>query len=124
MSKSDFIQKVKKRDNRLIKAQAEFFYDYPEKIVTNEEDDTHHISKKIASEVDNIEKNALIISPYFILTKAMLTTFSKLRKKIYGVIYKTTENGQEVIYYKLPYAGFMKILGANIMSLFPIDGYL
>ncbi len=44
--------------------------------------------------------------------------------KTYGVIYKTTENKKEVRYYAPPYSGFFKKLGVNILSYFPIEGYL
>lgn len=257
---SVFIQQIKTHDLYLTKAKAEFYYDLPQKITTDEDDDTYHITKKIGEAFKKIKHSLLIISPYFIPTHDMIQKFQYLRdhhveiiiitnslastdvflvysgyqkhirkllkmgikiyeikpnsfarlksskswirqnrislhsklmvldnryltlgsanidprsiklntetfmiidsKKLcntliakardvilsddlielswgeiprpytlkgiknYGVIYKTTENGKKIIYYKPPYSGFWKILGTNIMSYLPIDGYL
>ena len=260
MLKSPFVVELQKQKISFVKAKAAFFYDHPEKIITDIEDDTYHISKEIDREFNKIQKSVLIISPYFIPTKNMLKKFKILRQrgvditvvtnslastdvfivysgyqkhveallkmgvsiyelkpnsfkdlrqtnqwikqnrislhtklmildgryltlgsanidprsiklntetfmiidskflankllseakkllvsddfieiswgeipvpyrlsgvKSYGIIYTTTEKGVKKVYYKPPYSGFFKIMGANFLSYLPIDGYL
>jgi putative cardiolipin synthase len=260
MMQSHFIQSIESDSIKFVQADAMFFYDLPQKITTDIEDDTYHISKEIGREFENIKQSALIISPYFIPTRTMLEKFKILRKrgveitvitnslastdvfivysgyqkhikallamgvkvyelkpssfarfkrskkwikqnrislhtklmilderyltigsanidprsiklntetfmiidskelvekllrearlainsddfieiswgeipvpyaldgvKNYGIIYKTTQNGVPKVYYKPPYSSFLKIMGANIISYLPIEGYL
>jgi len=42
----------------------------------------------------------------------------------YGPIWHTLEDGKEKIYYAPPHVGFWKRLGTDVISLFPIRGYL
>lgn len=42
----------------------------------------------------------------------------------YGPIWKSIEEGKEKIYYAPPHVGFWKALGTDILSVFPIKGYL
>ncbi len=42
----------------------------------------------------------------------------------YGPIWHTLEDGKEKIYYTPPHVGFWKRLGTDIISIFPIRGYL
>ena len=260
MQESTFLEDVRSNKIKLTQAKAAFFYDLPQKITTDVNDDKYHISKEIEREFEHIQKSVLIISPYFIPTKDILKKFQILRNrgvsitiitnslastdvfivysgyqkhirslvemgvqvyeikpnsfkrfknakkwisqervslhtklmildnryltigsanldprsiklntetfmiidsqtlahrlldeakrvllsddlieiswgevpvpyslsgiKSYGIIYTTTEEGIKKVYYKPPYSGFFKILGANLLSYFPIDGYL
>jgi len=81
MLQSSFLEKIKKGKITFIKANAAFFYDLPEKITTDIEDNTYHISREIEREFKHITKSILIISPYFIPTQDILQKFQTLRNR-------------------------------------------
>ena len=63
------------------RARAKFFYDLPQKVATDIDDERYNIAAEIKDEFKKIQKSALIISPYFIPTKEILRQFRYLRKR-------------------------------------------
>ncbi len=61
--------------------QTNLFYDLPNKVTSDENNNTHHISKQISEELKEVDKELLIISPYFIPSEALMQRFRELRKK-------------------------------------------
>jgi len=82
-------------------------------------------SKKLALELLQKTKKSIISDDFIKVTWGEIPVPYTLKDiKFYGPIYKTTENGKEKTYYNPPYSGFFKTLGTNILSYFPIEGYL
>lgn len=79
---ASFFQAVRNDELEFIVAKRTYlFYDFPSKVVTNENEDGSHISKQINANLTNVEKELFIISPYFIPSKSLLERFEKLKKK-------------------------------------------
>jgi len=110
MQKAEFIKAVESKSIEFIKANAAFFYDYPQKITTAINDDTYHISKEIAREFKHIQKSALIISPYFIPTTDMLKKFKLLRERGVSITIITNSLASTDVF--LVYSGYQKHIKA------------
>ena len=87
---SDFNQK--RLQNSLVLTvvnSADFYYDPPHKVSRNENANKHNISQQIQSDMHHIKKQAIIISPYFIPSDALMQTFQALRARGVEVIIVT-----------------------------------
>ncbi len=82
MSNSDFAKKVVQKKLQLTVAeQADFYYDYPEKVNTDENDNRTHISAQISNDLKQISKDLIVISPYFIPSQEMMARIKELREQ-------------------------------------------
>ena len=80
MAHSDFGKKVAQGKLQLTVAErADFYYDYPEKVNTDENDNRTHISAQISSDLKHVSKDLIVISPYFIPSQEMLARMKELR---------------------------------------------
>ena len=61
--------------------QTDLFYDHPQKVLTDENDNTYHISAQVDETLTEVKKELIIISPYFIPSDKMLARFKHLRQK-------------------------------------------
>ncbi len=82
MVRSDFARKVTQGKLQLTVAKrADFYYDYPEKVNTDEGDSRTHISAQISNDLKQVSSDLIIISPYFIPSKQMMARMKALREK-------------------------------------------
>ena len=82
----------KRLHNKLIMTvaeSAEFYYDPPNKVSRDENKNKHNISQQIKSDIKNIKKQAIVISPYFIPSDALMQEFKILRARDVEVIVVT-----------------------------------
>ena len=61
--------------------ETHLFYDHPNKVITDENDNRFHISKQIDSNLKDVHHSLLIVSPYFIPSERMMKELALLRKK-------------------------------------------
>ena len=106
MFDAEFLQKIASHTITFTKADAAFFYDFPEKITTPINDDTYHISKEIEREFENIKESALIISPYFIPTEDILKKFQILRDRGVSITVITNSLASTDVF--IVYSGYQK----------------
>ncbi len=79
---SSFSTKTQRDKLMLTVAQkVNFFYDNPEKVVKDENDNKGHISQKISADLKEVTADLIIISPYFIPSDTMMKRLKDLRKK-------------------------------------------
>jgi putative cardiolipin synthase len=79
---SDFNKKIANNDLQLIVAKrTDFYYDLPNKVNTNENDNSTHISSQISEDLKHVKNDLVIISPYFIPSDKMMVRLKTLRKK-------------------------------------------
>jgi len=82
MARSRFLKKISQRTLEMIVAKrTDFYYDYPEKVTTNENDRQTHISSQISKDLKQINHELIIVSPYFIPGAEMMAELRALRKK-------------------------------------------
>ena len=82
MVRSDFATKIYQGKVAMTVAkQADFYYDYPEKVNTDENDNRTHISAQISADLKHISNDLIIISPYFIPSQEMMGKLRALREK-------------------------------------------
>jgi len=78
---SEFNRKLAKKELELIVAeQTDFYYDYPSKVSTDENNNETHISSQVREELKEVNKEAIVISPYFIPSDEMIENFKRHRK--------------------------------------------
>jgi len=79
---SDFNQKIVHNDLQLTVAKrTDFYYDLPNKVSTNENDNSTHISSQISEDLKHIKNDLVIISPYFIPSDQMMEKIKLLRER-------------------------------------------
>ncbi len=84
---SEFNRKLAKKELELTVAeQTDFYYDYPSKVSTDENNNETHISSQIREELREVNKELIAISPYFIPSDEMIENLKRHR-----------ENGVDVI---------------------------
>jgi len=84
---SDFNRKIAQKNLKLIVAkQADFYYDHPSKVSTDEKDNRTHISAQISEDLTHVQHELIIISPYFIPSDEMMHKLKSAREKGVKVI--------------------------------------
>lgn len=79
---SVFNQKIAQKNLQLTVAKrTDFYYDYPSKVNTNENDNSTHISSQISEDLKHIKNDLLLISPYFIPSDQMMAKLKTLRER-------------------------------------------
>jgi len=82
MARSRFLKKISQRTLEMIVAErTDYYYDYPEKVTTNENDNQTHISSQISEDLKHINHDLIIVSPYFIPGEELMKVLRALRKK-------------------------------------------
>jgi len=77
-----FSKAIARRDLKLrVAERTDLYYDHPNKIITPETDTTYHISAQIDKSLEKVEKDVIIISPYFIPSQMMLRQIRKMCEK-------------------------------------------
>ena len=61
--------------------RTDLFYDHPQKVLTDENNNTYHISTQVDEALKKVERELIIISPYFIPSDKILARFKHLRQK-------------------------------------------
>ncbi len=119
---SSFMKKVKNRTLRFTVAKkVRFYYDAPSKVVSDENNDSTHISAQLHKNMKRATKSVTIISPYFIPSEQMMKKLKKLREK--GVEVNIVTNSlasTDVIPVYAGYQHYIKPLlgmGVNIYEL-------
>jgi putative cardiolipin synthase len=79
---SPFMQQIQRDDLILTVADKTYlYYDHPNKVITDEEDTTYHISSQIDQRLQKVDHDLMIISPYFIPSQTLMNDLRKLRQK-------------------------------------------
>ena len=79
---SPFSRKIKQHKLVLtVSHKVHFFYDNPDKVANDENNNSGHISEKISEDLKKVDKDVIIISPYFIPSDAMMQRLKRLREK-------------------------------------------
>jgi len=79
---SDFNRKIFQDDLTFIVAkQTDFYYDHPSKVSIDEQDNATHISAQVKEELLEVEKDLILISPYFIPSDQMMQSLKKDRER-------------------------------------------
>ena len=82
MASSDFSQKIVEGKIKLtVVKRADLYYDYPEKVRSNEEDTRTHLSSRISYDLKHVERELIIISPYFIPSEEFMAKLKALRER-------------------------------------------
>ena len=90
MAHSDFMQKISQDKIEMIVAKrTDFYYDYPEKVSTDENDNKTHISVQVSEDLKHVSRDLIIISPYFIPGQEMIEQLRALRKRNVRIIIVT-----------------------------------
>ncbi|MEA3419257.1 MAG: phospholipase D family protein [Campylobacterota bacterium] len=81
MARSDFAKNIFQGKVELTVAKrTDFYYDYPEKVNTDESDNRTHISAQISADLKHVSNDLIIISPYFIPSQEMMERLRVLRE--------------------------------------------
>lgn len=79
---SPFNQQILQKNLKLTVAkQTEFYYDQPSKVSTDHKDTTNHISSEIKEELKDVQKDLMIISPYFVPSDEMMLGLKQDRER-------------------------------------------
>lgn len=79
---SNFNHRLSQKNLTLTVAeQTDFYYDQPTKVSTDERDTTTHISSQFRKELQDVQKELIIISPYFIPSDAMMLRLKEIRER-------------------------------------------
>ncbi|MEA3490689.1 MAG: phospholipase D family protein [Campylobacterota bacterium] len=82
MLRSDFAKDIfRGKVDMTVAKRADFYYDYPEKVNSDEDDDRTHISVQISSNFEHATNDLIIISPYFIPSREMMKRLKGLRER-------------------------------------------
>jgi len=124
MLSSDFNQKVSQKNLTFTVAdQTDFYYDHPSKVSTDENDNTTHISAQISEDLKDVQKELIIISPYFIPSDEMMVKLKEARIRGVKVIIITNSLAStDVMPVYSGYQGYIKPLtemGVELYELKP-----
>ena len=121
---SDFMRKVKEHKLILtVVKNANFYYDSPNKVNTNKNDDSTHISTQLAKHLKKVKSTLLIISPYFVPNEKVITQLKYLRQQDVNITIVTNSLASTDV--SLVYAGYKKFIkalldiGVNLYELKP-----
>jgi len=64
-----------------IAEDTHLYYDYPEKVNSDEDDVRTHLSSRIRADLKEVKEDLIVISPYFIPSKEMMQSFKKMRSR-------------------------------------------
>lgn len=79
---SDFAKDVRhRRVEMTVAKRAELYYDYPEKVASDEQNTSTHISAQIGAHLGQADQKILIISPYFIPSDTLMQHIIDMRAK-------------------------------------------
>jgi len=82
MSHSRFLNDIsEKRVRMVVSGRTDFYYDYPEKVNTDTNDNRTHISAQVSEDLKHVTHDLIIVSPYFIPGQEMMEKLHSLRKK-------------------------------------------
>ena len=82
MLRSDFSKNIFEGKVELtVVKQTDFYYDYPEKVSSDENDNRTHISAQISDDLKNVSSDLIIISSYFVPSQEMMERLRALREK-------------------------------------------
>lgn len=110
---SDFNKKIASNDLQLTVAKrTDFYYDHPSKVNTDENDASTHISSQISEDLNHIQDDLVIISPYFIPSDKMMAKLKTLRKK--GVTVTVITNSLASTDVFLVYGGYKNYIKALV----------
>ncbi len=122
MERSDFLERAKEGRTRYHWGEVIVLYDHPEKISSNREKTELHLVPKLAPYLLGIEKELLVISPYFVPGKEGVEFFKSLEDK--GVNVRILTNSLTSNDVPIVHAGYSKyrkkLLEAGV-ELFEID---
>ncbi len=97
----EFVQLILKKEIPFYFANADLYYDMPNKIETDTDDKTYHIEGKVDHKYTP-KKSFIIINPYFMPNSKMMEEFRKLREE--GVKIEVVTNSLEATDGKFVYA--------------------
>lgn len=106
LKESNLVHSILGRNLRFIWGASAIVADAPDKLRTSVDDDTYHLSKKLAPYLENIEKELLIISPYFIPGDAGVAYFRDLHER--GVSVKVLTNSLSSTDVPIVHSGYAK----------------
>ena len=90
MVDSDFIKNISQNTLQMVVAKrTDFYYDYPEKVNTDANDNQTHISVQVSEDLKHVTRDLIIVSPYFIPGQEMMEKLRTLRKKNIKIIIVT-----------------------------------
>ena len=106
---STFMQDTRRGSIPLYGAQnAALYFDLPEKVVSDQNDDTTHLSKGLKGAIAQVHHELIVISPYFIPSPEMMKSFQKLRERNVTVIVVTNSLASTDV--PLVYSGYRKYI--------------
>lgn len=124
MVHSDFSNNIFQGKVELTVAKrTEFYYDYPEKVSSDENDNRTHISAQISGDLKNVSSDLIVISPYFIPSQEMMKRLRALREKGIEVTIVTNSLASTDVF--AVYSGYrwyiedLVQMGANLYELKP-----
>ncbi len=122
--KSEFNQKCSQNKLMMTVANsAEFYYDPPDKVSRDENENKHNISQQIKSDMKRIKKQAIIISPYFIPSDEVMHEFKILRDRDVEVIVVTNSlSSTDVFAVYGGYKGYIKPLLKMKVKIYELKG--
>ncbi len=107
---SPFAQKLDKGTLQLTVAPAAFYYDDPAKVHSNENDTRTHLSSRLGKNVNDVERELILITPYFIPSEAMIREFRRLRSKNVRIVVITNSLASTDV--AIVYSGYIKRIKA------------
>ena len=87
---------------------TKLYYDHPNKVISDESNNTLHISSQLGKHIDDIRDSVIIISPYFIPSQEMVDSFRVLRAR--GVKIVVVTNSLSSTDVSPVYAGYQEYI--------------
>lgn len=106
LKESNLVHSIKGRSLKFIWGASTIMADSPDKLRTSVDDDTYHLSKKLAPYLKNIKSELLILSPYFIPGDPGVAYFQSLRER--GVSVKILTNSLASTDVPIVHSGYAK----------------
>ncbi len=106
--RSKFARELETGSLVLTVADAQFYYDDPAKVRSDESDTRTHITSRLDRDVGHVDEELIIISPYFIPSAQMLEAVRELREKNVRVIVITNSLASTDVF--AVYSGYIKTL--------------
>jgi putative cardiolipin synthase len=122
LSNSGIVSRAKKGESHYLWGRAEVLYDAPEKISSDREKTEYHLAPKLGAYLNKVEKELIVITPYFVPGDDGVKFFAELEQR--GVQVRILTNSLSSNDVAIVHSGYVKyrkkLLEAGV-ELYEID---
>jgi len=108
MEASKFSRALETDTLTLTTASAQFYYDDPAKVHSDEENTSTHITSRLDRDVGHVDRELIVISPYFIPSDEMLASIRELHERGVEIVVITNSLASTDVF--PVYSGYIKKL--------------